>query len=374
MKRFTQRPAQKLKTLQRGTLIVGGISILAIAVYVMVGVQTSRSIDSNAAGFELLSNDPINNGEIVCGFTWDGTNVTTSDVGPSAESAGRNTEIVNNGRDHTKGLGAGNTGRNISMFIGSDPVFNGDGIDFSIDFRRFEATGSFITRGSYFNFGMKNGRLCIKYNLRQENGKIKSIDEMTRYEIPMDTVFRNYRFIYNPESSKGEVFVDNIAVWSSSADDGDKMNWNNTDPLIIGDEMNGETTSKAVFDNMIIRSTNRGRTMPMQLLSFTAELRGDKVMINWFTGKEDGTDYFRVERSTDTYSYEEIGRVKASGKSAELKAYALLDMHPSTGVSYYRLSLPNTDVKSVWVPIIALRIKENTLPAPMPELSGSTNK
>lgn len=371
MKRFAQRPAQKLKTLQRGSLIIGGISMAAIAVYLMIGVQAGRSIDSNAAGFELLSNDPINNGEIVCGFTWDESSVTTADVGPSAESASRNAEVVNNGRDHTKGLGAGNTGRNISMFISGDPVFNGDGIDFSIDFRRFEETGNFLTRGSYFNFGMKNGRLCIKYNLRQENGKIKPIDEMTRYEIPMDTIFRNYRFIYNPETAKGEVFVDNIAVWSSTTEDGDKLNWNNTDPLIIGDEMNGELTSKAVFDNMIIRSTNRGRTMPIQLLSFTAELRGDKVMINWFTGKEKGTDYFRVERSSDTYSYQEIGRVKAAGNSAELKAYALLDIHPTAGVSYYRLSLPNTDVKSVWVPIIALRIKENALPLPMPGLTGN---
>jgi hypothetical protein len=362
MKRFTLRPAQRLKTLQRGTLIVGGISVAAMAAYLFIGIQTANTVDTMALGNGLLSNDPINNGEILCGYSWDGNSVTTADVGPSAESASKNAEVTADGRDNTNGLSAGNTGRNISMYLGNDPAFNGDGVDISIDFRRFEESGNFITRGSYFNFGMKNGKLCIKYKLKKENGKTYNVDETTRYEIPMDSTFRNYRFIYNPTTAKGEIFVDNIAVWSSTADDGDKLNWNNTDAMILGDEMNGESTAKAIFDNLIIRSTSRGRTMPMQLLSFSAELREDKVMLTWFTGKEDGTDYFRVERSNDTYSYEEIGRVKASGTSKEMKAYALLDTKPAVGVSYYRLSLPNTDVKSVWVPIIAFRVKEGQLP------------
>jgi hypothetical protein len=362
MKRFTLRPAQKHKTLQQGSTIIGGISLVAVAAYLIIGIQTANQTASNASGFDLLMNDPINNGEILCGYSWDGNNVTTADVGPSALSVSRNAEIVSDGRDHTNGLSAGNTGKNINMHLSNATIFNGNGIDISIDFRRFEATGNFISRGNYFNFGMKNGQLCIKYKLLKENGKTITIDEITRYEIPLDTIFRTYRFLYNPSEAKGEIFVDNVAVWASTSDDGDKMSWNNSDQLILGDEMNGESKAKAIFDNLIIRSTNRSRTMPLKLLSFTAEFRGDKVMINWFTGKEDGIDYFRIERSTDTYNYEEIGRVKATGTSNELKAYALLDLNPTPGVTYYRLSLPNTDVKSVWVPIVALRIKDIIAP------------
>ena len=94
-------------------------------------------------------------------------------------------------------------------------------------------------------------------------------------------------------------------------------------------------------------------------------------MLNWFTAKEDGTDYFRIERSSDTHNYTEIGRVKAAGRSNALKAYALVDPWPQQGVTYYRLSMPNTDIKSVWVPVIALRIKQEMLPAMPTEKTSS---
>jgi hypothetical protein len=369
MKKFAQRPTQKFKILQRGTLIAGGVSIVAMAAYLLIGIQTAKTNSSAASGFELLTNDPINNGEILCGYTWEDT-VSKADVGPGCRNVSKDAMIENGGRDNSRGLSAGTSGKNINMDLGNDPLFNSDGADMSIDFCRYEATGNFFSRGNYFNFGMKNGFLCIKYRLKKENGKNINVDEMTRYEIPLDTVFRNYRFIYNAVEAKGEVFVDNIPVWSSSADEGDKLCWNTGDPLILGNEINGESKGRVVFDNLIIRSTSRGRTMPLRLLSFTAELRGENVMINWFTAKEENVDYFRVEKSSDTYSYKEIGRVKASGNSSELKAYALLDMHPGTGISYYRLSLPNTDVKSVWVPVIALRIKENMLPKENTEINS----
>jgi hypothetical protein len=362
MRRFVIRQTNRMTTLQRGTMIMAGVSVIALATYFMIGVSSFDSSDSLASdGSQLLANDPVNNGMILCGFTWEMNDPTRSDIGPSAESISRNAEIVAGGKDGSHALSAGNTGKNLNLTIAPNAVFNTDGIDFSIDFRRFEPTGNFISRGKTFWFGIREGRLCIKYTLRQENGRAYEVEELTRYEVPSDTLFRTYRFIYNPAESRGEVFVDNAPVWSHTAEDGDKLVWKQTDPLVIGDGINGGSLAKAVIDNVVFRSTSRARTLPLQLLSFSAELRGKEVMLTWFTGKEDGVDSFRVERSFDTYSYQMIGMVKASGVSKELKAYALLDTQPAAGISYYRLSLPGTDVRSVWVPVIALKIKE--LPA-----------
>jgi hypothetical protein len=364
MKKIKLNRNQKLKTLQRGTFVLASVSIATICSYMFVVFNSTSGEESNASDkIELLTTDPINNGEIICGYSWDNNLTKAADVGPSAESISRNAECTEGGRNSTYGLSAGNTGRNINMMIAAEESFNAGGLDISVDFRRYEESANFFTRGNYFNFGMKDGKIVIKYKIKNENGKIISIDEITRYDIPSDTSFRNFRFIYNPVESKGEIFVENVAVWSNEADAGARLWWNETDPITIGEEMNGGSKSIAILDNLIIRATGRARTMPLKLLSFSAEMRGDQVMLNWFTGVEEGTEYFKIERSVDTHSYEEIGRVKAAGNSNELRAYALLDTKPVTGVSYYRLSMPNTDVKSVWVPVIAFRSKQQGNPA-----------
>ncbi|MBK9320246.1 MAG: hypothetical protein IPM91_16585 [Bacteroidetes bacterium] len=99
----------------------------------------------------------------------------------------------------------------------------------------------------------------------------------------------------------------------------------------------------------------------MQLLSFSAELENNYTMLNWFTGKENGTEYYIIERSDDTKTYKEIGRVKAAGKSETLKAYALVDKEPMLGITYYRLALSNNTSRSIWVPVIAFRLKPEQL-------------
>ena len=125
--------------------------------------------------------------------------------------------------------------------------------------------------------------------------------------------------------------------------------------------MTGNGKQIAFLDNLIIRRTGRSNLAPMELLSFSAELQDKIIMLNWHTSKENGTDYFKIERSIDTKTFTEIGRVKAAGKSDALKAYALIDKEPVMGVAYYRLALPNNTAHSAWVPVIAIRLKPEQL-------------
>lgn len=63
---YNLRPSnrQKLNTLQRGTLIIGGISVMAVAAYMTVVMNTADVTNSNA-GINLMEQDPVNNGEVV---------------------------------------------------------------------------------------------------------------------------------------------------------------------------------------------------------------------------------------------------------------------------------------------------------------------
>lgn len=371
---YNLRPSnrQRLSTLQRGTLIIGGVSIMAVAAYMTV-VMNTADVTETKASINLLEQDPINNGEIILGFSWDQNPVTKADVGPEAIRCSPYAECLPGSHDNSYGLAAGNTQTPINLEIKPTDAMNADGIDISIDYRRMEPDGNFYTRGKDFNFGMKEGKLCIKYRLTAPNGKSYVIDEQTRYDIPEDLSFRNYRFIYTPATGKGEILVDKATVWTNQAAEQSRLTWKTTEDVIIGHNISGNGKPMVTLDNLIIRRTGKSNLAPMELLSFSAELQDKIIMLNWHTSKENGTDYFKIERSTDTKTYTEIGRVKAAGKSTSLKAYALVDKEPIIGIAYYRLALTNSTAHSVWVPVIAIRLKPEqfaNIPMDNPSANG----
>lgn len=371
---YNLRPSnrQRLSTLQRGTLIIGGVSVMAVAAYMTV-VMNTADVTETKASINLLEQDPINNGEIILGFSWDQNPATKADVGPEAFRCSPQAECLAGSHDNSYGLSAGKTETPINLQIKPTDAMNADGIDISIDYRRMERDGNFYTRGKEFNFGMKDGKLCIRYKLTAPNGKSYIVDEQTRYDIPEDLSFRNYRFIYTPATGKGEILVDKATVWTNQAAEQSRLTWKTSEDIIIGQDISGNGKPMVTMDNLIIRRTGKSNLTPMDLLSFSAELQDKIIMLNWHTSKENGTDYFKIERSTDTKTYTEIGRVKAAGKSESLKAYALIDKEPIIGVAYYRLALTNSTAHSVWVPVIAIRLKPEqfaNIPLGNPSASG----
>jgi len=368
---YNLRPSnrQKLSTVQKGLLISGGASVLTLAIYLGITFNTV-DINSSQASVQLMEQDPINNGDVVLGFGWDESKCLKADIGTDAIDISVNAECIPGGKDSTWGLSAGNSLKNLNLILPSIEGLNNDGIDIAIDYRRLEKSGGFYTRGKEFNFGMKDGKLAIKYTLLAPNGKSYSITETTSYEIPEDMEYRNYRFIYTPTNGKGEILVDKIVVWNNQAVAQSKLFWKQNEKIVIGNEMNGEGKPIAFFDNLVIRKTNQSSKIPMELLSFSADLNGQFVKLNWHTAKEFGTDHFIIEKSTDTKNYKEIGKVKGKGQSNSLQEYAFQDSEPFIGITYYRLALSNHNSHSVWVPVIAFRLKPEQM---IPTAGASPN-
>ncbi len=364
----------KLSTLQKGLLIAGGTSALTLAIYFGIGINTA-DVTTSSASIPLMEQDPINNGDVILGFGWDEGNPLVSEIGPDAIDVCVHAECISGGKDSTFGLGAGNGMKNLNLVIPKSDALNVEGIDIAIDYRRFEKSGDFYTRGKEFNFGMKDGKLAIKYKLTAANGKSYSINETTNYEIPEDMEFRNYRFIYTPTTGKGELLVDRVVVWNNQAAPQSKLTWNKSENITIGNEMNGEGKPFPFFDNLVIRQTNTSSKTPMELLSFSADLEGQFVKLNWHTAKEFGVQDFIIEKSSDTKSYKEVGRVKGAGQSNSLKEYTLQDKEPLLGVTYYRLALSNCNAHSIWVPVIAFKLKpEQMIPTSVPNSNLSSEK
>ena len=86
-----------------------------------------------------------------------------------------------------------------------------------------------------------------------------------------------------------------------------------------------------------------GFLMPLELLSFNAELNNNIVDLTWVTATEYNSDYFTIERSYDGIHFTELMKVKAAGNSTHELNYSKVDEHPLLGISYYRLKQTDFD-------------------------------
>lgn len=92
--------------------------------------------------------------------------------------------------------------------------------------------------------------------------------------------------------------------------------------------------------------------LPVELVSFKAEVEGEKVQLLWSTASELNNDFFIVERWIDGELFEPIGTVDGSGTTNELINYGFVDRSPVNGLSYYRLKQVDFDGTTAFSEII----------------------
>lgn len=88
--------------------------------------------------------------------------------------------------------------------------------------------------------------------------------------------------------------------------------------------------------------------LPVKLHDFSVEKNGERrAKLNWNTSSEINASHFGVERSFDAENFDQIGEVKASGNSNDLKHYLFYDEKvPSLRtetIVYYRLKMVDLD-------------------------------
>jgi len=81
----------------------------------------------------------------------------------------------------------------------------------------------------------------------------------------------------------------------------------------------------------------------VELLDFYGSVEEDGNLLQWVTASEDNNDYFRLMRSTDGFSFEEIHREQGAGNSNVTLDYKFLDKTAPAGTSYYRLDQVDFD-------------------------------
>jgi hypothetical protein len=93
--------------------------------------------------------------------------------------------------------------------------------------------------------------------------------------------------------------------------------------------------------------------LPVELVDFTAQAKGQTVQVNWRTASEKNSARFEVERSLDGRTFGRVGALAAAGSSATPRAYELLDAKLPAGATllYYRLKQLDQDGTFAYSPV-----------------------
>ncbi len=338
--------------------VVAGASLMGLAAYFTFFINTTQ-VTTSTAGLHknMMLGYDINNGDVIVAYDWDNGDLLKAEIGPDAVAISKEAICAGGGTENTRGLSPGKNKQPLNFEIPAVRELNLGGIDMSVDYRKSEENCELFTRGSNFSMEVKDGNIAVSYKLKNKDKKYISVSEVTRYEIPADNEFRNYRFIYDPVKGRSEIFVNNVTIWSHEDDVESVMVWKEKDNLIVGKNLKGDGTDKVFIDNVLIKATRQISEMPVTLLNFEAKAESNYVMVSWYTASESEIDSFIIERSMDAKDFMEVGRLKATGAPGKLTAYAIVDKSPNTGLAYYRLIPSNKPLKSMTISLIGYKYK-----------------
>jgi hypothetical protein len=101
--------------------------------------------------------------------------------------------------------------------------------------------------------------------------------------------------------------------------------------------------------------------LPIELLYFTAEPKGDEVLCSWATSSETNNEYFEIERSIDNEEFISIGKVHGYGEgtSTQNRDYSLLDHEMCKELRYYRLKQVDINGDFQYSESVAVNCRQN---------------
>ena len=101
-------------------------------------------------------------------------------------------------------------------------------------------------------------------------------------------------------------------------------------------------------------------SLPIELISFDANIIDRSVELVWKTNAELNNDYFTIERSIDGLNFEFFEQIDGAGNTSSKMIYTLFDVDPFQGLSYYRLKQTDVDGSTKIVGIEAVNFSSDS--------------
>lgn len=284
------------------------------------------------------------NSQVVSSFNWNTSAPMQSAVGPTATSIGATALTSTGGVGGTNGLNPGPpTASDINMVIpNTSNIFDLPNVDISIDYRRNESTAQMIKR-STFTTNTGGGSANFRVTYRVNNAGTPVTITSTVVNVPQDNTFRNYRFTYDNCTGVGQMYVNNVVVWTSPSPTVNlNLYWTGDGNVVVGQDMDGAGNNIPNLDNFSWGSFTCS-TLPIELSSFKGIKEESANHLTWSTMKETNNDFFTLEKSQNGYDWKDVTRVYGSGNSSHPRNYSAYDTDPEPAINYYRLKQTDYD-------------------------------
>ncbi|MGI8893948.1 MAG: T9SS type A sorting domain-containing protein, partial [Bacteroidia bacterium] len=93
--------------------------------------------------------------------------------------------------------------------------------------------------------------------------------------------------------------------------------------------------------------------LPIELLSFDAQLKGDEVHLKWTTASEKDNDFFTIEKTRDANEFNFVAKVPSRYNNSTFTVdYSTIDREPFRGLSYYRLGQTDFDGTTTFTDLV----------------------
>jgi len=96
--------------------------------------------------------------------------------------------------------------------------------------------------------------------------------------------------------------------------------------------------------------------LPVELISFSAEVHESRVKLLWKTASELNNDFFTIEKSGDGKTFVDVNQVDGAGSSSLPHDYFYWDEDPYPGTSYYRLRQTDFDGSLTWSNVVVVQV------------------
>jgi len=112
---------------------------------------------------------------------------------------------------------------------------------------------------------------------------------------------------------------------------------------------------EVLFANFSIYE-NPAAPLPIELTFFEGRKDGTNVLLNWQTAAEMNHKGFEVQKSSDSFSWNDIGFIAGQGDGTTLRSYEFTDTNPFNGINYYRLKLIDLDNRVSYTDTVVVQI------------------
>jgi hypothetical protein len=94
--------------------------------------------------------------------------------------------------------------------------------------------------------------------------------------------------------------------------------------------------------------------LPVEFVSFDAEIVEEGVMLNWLTASEINCDHYVIEKSFDGKNFIVIGELEGNGNTAEESIYSFLDRSVRDEIVYYRIKQVDMDGEAIYTGVLSV--------------------